>query len=501
MPRRSSLLALILLAGLLLAGAGPAGAEQAPPISEATQACLDCHAEATPAIVADWRRGRMARSSVALALAKPARQRRVSAQQVPPELVKVAVGCAECHTLSPKAHADTFDHGDAQVHVVVTPQDCATCHPTEVEQYSGNLMSHAYGNLVRNPLYLDLADQINGVQQVAGLAITLKKPDAQTNAESCLYCHGTKVQFLGLAAREAGDYGEMNFPKLTGWPNHGVGRLNPDGSKGSCTPCHSRHQFSIALARSPYTCSECHKGPDVPVYKVYQVSKHGNIYFALHQRWQMEAVPWTPGKDFSAPTCAACHVSLLSDPAGQVIAQRTHKMADRIWWRLLGLIYSHPHPKSPDTSIIKNADGQPLATTLEGRPASQFLIGPAEQAQRQMRMKKICRACHGESWVDGQMARLDNTINTADAMVLAATQLMRRAWQQGLAQGPAQGGSPFDEYIERVWTQQWLFWANSTRFASAMLGADMGVFEQGRWDSAKTVRQMQEWLRLHGRNK
>lgn len=67
------------------------------------------------------------------------------------------------------------------------------------------------------------------------------------------------------------------------------------------------------MARSPYTCSECHKGPDVPVYKVYQVSKHGNIYYAMHKQWDMAKVPWTPGKDFTAPTCAACHVSLLSD--------------------------------------------------------------------------------------------------------------------------------------------------------------------------------------------
>ena len=29
-------------------------AEQSPPISEATQSCLDCHSEATPGIVAGW---------------------------------------------------------------------------------------------------------------------------------------------------------------------------------------------------------------------------------------------------------------------------------------------------------------------------------------------------------------------------------------------------------------------------------------------------------------
>jgi hypothetical protein len=33
---------------------------------------------------------------------------------------------------------------------VVTPEDCATCHPVEVGQYGKNLMSHAYGNLKNN---------------------------------------------------------------------------------------------------------------------------------------------------------------------------------------------------------------------------------------------------------------------------------------------------------------------------------------------------------------
>ncbi|RJX34556.1 MAG: hydroxylamine oxidase [Desulfarculus sp.] len=499
MPQVLGSAAAALLAGLLWAG--PAWAEGAAPISQATQACLDCHNEATPAIVADWQRGRMARTSLAQALKQPELKRRVSAQQASAALLNVAVGCAECHTLNPKAHADTFSHGDQPVHVVVTSKDCATCHPTEETEYGRNLMSQAHGNLVNNPLYMDLAKQINGAPLVQAGEVKLQPPSAQTEAESCLYCHGTKVEMQGLQKRDTGDYGEMSFPRLSGWPNHGVGRINPDGSKGSCTPCHSRHQFSLALARSPYTCAECHKGPDVPVYRVYQVSKHGNLYFALHKQWQMEAVPWTPGQDFSAPTCAVCHVSLLTDATGKVIVKRSHQMSDRIWVRLLGLIYSHAHPKSPDTSIIKNADGQSLATTLDGRPAAKFLIDAQEQARRQARMKGVCRACHSQQWVDGQMARLAQSIKDADAQVRASTELVQQAWGLGLAQGPAQKQSPFDQYIERVWTEQWLFWANSMRFASAMVGADMGVFEQGRWEASKNVRQMQDWLEAHRKKK
>ena len=51
------------------------------------------------------------------------------------------------------------------------------------------------------------------------------------------------------------------------------------------------------------------KGPDVPAYPVYAVSKHGNIFDAMKSHWDFDAVPWVAGKHFTAPTCATCHVS------------------------------------------------------------------------------------------------------------------------------------------------------------------------------------------------
>jgi len=190
------------------------------------------------------------------------------------------VGCAECHTMNSEKHKDTFEHNGFNVHIIVTPSDCSTCHRVEVQQYGKNLMSHAYGNLVNNPVYRTLADEVNGMKSFEAMKITFKPPDVETNLDSCLYCHGSEVKVKGKKSRKT-SMGEMEFPVLSGWPNQGVGRLNPDGSKGACTACHTRHQFSIEMARKPYTCSECHKGPDVPAYSVYEVSKHGNIYNAL----------------------------------------------------------------------------------------------------------------------------------------------------------------------------------------------------------------------------
>jgi hydroxylamine dehydrogenase len=484
------LLSLSLAAGLCLA------AENTPPVSEATQTCLDCHATATPGIVAGWKKSHMAQHTPEEASKEPELKRVVTAKlaDIPKELRQVVVGCAECHTMRAKDHPGSFDHEGYQVHTVVSPADCATCHTQEAKQFSQNLMAHARGNLVGNPVYMDLANRVNGVQKAAGGKVTYEKPTTGDEAESCLFCHGTEVKVDGTMTVNNPELGEVTVAKLTGWPNRGVGRKNPDGSLGSCTACHTRHQFSVKMARSPAACAECHKGPDVPGYKVYQVSKHGNIYQAMSKDWNMEAIPWTLGKDFTAPTCATCHISLLVDEDGTVLAKRTHMMTDRLWWRLLGLIYSHPQPKDPDTTKIKSADGLTLATSLDGKPASKYLIDAKEQAKRKATMGKVCLGCHSIQWVDGQFKRLDASIKSSDAMVLASTQIMQDVWSKGLAVGPGKG-SPFDEYIEQVWIEQWLFFGNSVRYASAMAGADLGVFENGRWNMSKNVQQMHDWLK------
>jgi cytochrome c553 len=248
------------------------------------------------------------------------------------------------------------------------------------------------------------------------------------------------------------------------------------------------------MARKPSTCSECHKGPDVPGYQVYKVSKHGNIYSALGKKWNFKAVPWTVGKDFTAPTCAACHVSLVVSEEGKVVAERTHQMNDRISWRILGLIYAHPHPESPDTTVIRNKAGLPLPTELTGEPVAKYLINAEEQDQREKAMQQVCLACHSSGWVNGHFARFENTIKTTDAMTLTATKILLSAWEKGAAKGLAQADSIFNEAIEKKWVEQWLFFANTTRYASAMMGADYGAFANGRWYMSKNVQEMADWL-------
>ncbi|GAB4262237.1 multiheme c-type cytochrome [Deferrisoma sp.] len=464
-----------------------------PPVSDDTDTCIGCHEEVTPGIVADWRRSRHSHVTPAEGLGRPELERRVSAAEVPERLRDVVVGCAECHTQNPDAHADTFEHNGYEVHIVVTPADCATCHPVEREEYGRNLMANAHDNLMANGLYAHLVAAVNGPTSFDGEGLAVREPDELTNADSCLACHGTRVTVDGTETRETA-MGEMEFPRLRGWPNQGVGRVNPDGTRGACTSCHTRHRFSIEEAREPDACEQCHKGPDVPAYKVYEVSKHNAVYQSARGFWDFEAVPWVVGEDFTAPTCATCHASLVTTPGGEVLAPRTHEMADRLKYRLFGLVYATAHPKSGDTTGIRNRAGLPLPAELTGEPASAFLIDEAEQARRTARMQAVCSGCHSGQWVRGHFEKLDHTVATTNALTLEATKVLLKAWEKGLAQGPGQDASPFDEAIERMWVEQWLFYANSTRFASAMAGADYGVFANGRWYLQKNLAQMWDWL-------
>jgi hydroxylamine dehydrogenase len=298
------------------------------PMSDDSASCLECHGSMNPGIVSGWQKSRMSKITPRAAKELPERKRRVSYEQLPEALAGVVVGCAECHTLNSEKHQDSFEHNGYQVHVVVTPQDCSTCHPVEAGQYEKNLMSHAYGNLENNPVYQGLTKAVTGIQGFKNMATTLSDPDELTLSDACRQCHGTSVTVEGSVKKET-SYGDMEFPVLTGWPNQGVGRINPDGSKGSCSACHTRHPFSIEMARKPYTCSQCHKGPDVPAFKVYEVSKHGNIYSALGDQWSFEAVPWTVGRDITGPTCATCLRTDLCPSSSQIAGYHHHQEQGR----------------------------------------------------------------------------------------------------------------------------------------------------------------------------
>jgi hypothetical protein len=95
------------------------------------------------------------------------------------------------------------------VSAVVTPKDCSRCHPDEAQQYA--LSKHA--NTLEIIWKIDpwLNQGMNSeIERTSG----------------CFYCHGTVLK------------SENGVLDPDTWPNVGVGRLNLDGSLGSCSSCH-----------------------------------------------------------------------------------------------------------------------------------------------------------------------------------------------------------------------------------------------------------------------
>jgi hydroxylamine dehydrogenase len=461
------------------------------PVSLQTEKCLGCHIIVTPGIVKDWEKSRHSRTVPAAAMKKPELERRISVDSVPDTLAEVAVGCYECHGRNTDKHADSFEHNGFTINLIVSPGDCAACHAVEVEQYKGTKKAMAIRNLVDNPVYMDLVDSVLGHKSWTDGQ--LKQAPASTNAlaETCLACHGTKIEVLGMKTIDTDLLGEIQIPDLAGWPNEGVGRANPDGTFGSCTACHPRHSFSIEIARKPYTCAQCHLEPDTPAWNVYKESKHGNIYLSKGNSWNFDNVPWVLGDDFAAPTCSVCHNSLIVDPEGEILAKRTHDFGERLWVRLFGLIYSHPQPRQGDVTSIRNADGLPLPTTFTGEPATEYLIEPASQERRKAAMSAVCSGCHSTDFYTLHWDKMDKTIKEVDAMILTATQVMVSAWESGAADKT----NPFDELIEKNWTLQWLFYGNSIKYASAMTGApDYAAFKNGYWEMSKGLEEMKDIL-------
>ncbi|MDR4509127.1 MAG: hydroxylamine oxidase [Candidatus Brocadiaceae bacterium] len=454
-------------------------------LSEQTQVCLMCHKMVTPGIVEDWLTSRHSKITPAMSFAKPIQERRLSSDTIPDTMKPFVVGCFECHGQNPSLHQDNFNHFGFKINVVVSPNDCKTCHAVEVEEYSGSKKANALVNIQKNPLYHTFVDALTGLKTLKDNEIMYCKASDTAKAETCYACHGTEVTVKGLK-KISTNFGEIEVPDLTNWPNQGVGRINPDGSHGACTSCHPRHGFSIEIARKPYTCSQCHLEPDVPSFEVYSESKHGNIFCSTEHLWNWSNVPWIIGKDFKAPTCATCHNSLIATSDGKTIVPRTHDFGARLWVRLFGLIYSHPQPKSGKTYEMINSENMPLPTSFTGEPASEYLIDEKEQLQRQIEMKKVCQGCHGTNWSNAFFSKLEAVIDETDAMVQEATKLVQKAWDEDLAD-PA---NPFDEMIEHLWIKQWFFYANSIRYAAAMSGPDYATFKNGWMQSILNLHEM-----------
>ncbi len=237
----------------------------------------------------------------------------------------------------------------------------------------------------------------------------------------CENCHGSKIAI---------DKNQKNKLSKKTFPNSGIGRLNPDGSKGSCTACHTRHSFSKAQARQPEACSKCHLGPDHPQKEIYEESKHGNAYFTHSDEMNIKSDRWIVGLDyFEAPTCATCHMSATTKQ------KVTHDVGARIKW-------------STRPPISKKLDNWQTKRT---------------------NMKDVCSTCHSETFYNGHFYQYEALVNLYDEkFAKPATAIMNIIKKNKLLKVKAEMGNEVEWYYWELWHHE----GRRARHGAAMMGPD-----------------------------
>ncbi len=414
--------------------------------------CVDCHHQANPGIVSHWEDSTHAEKGV---------------------------GCVECHQAGDD-EADGFLHYGEQIATVVTPRDCSRCHVTEGEEFGGS--HHAKAGNILASLDNFLAETVEG----ARLSFVPHSPTPGKAVEAvngfasafsgCQQCHGSKValqatdggmvtvddlepdengvptNFDALARVIKDDKGRPLFHSGT-WPNTGIGRLNLDGSRGSCSACHSRHDFSPRRARQPENCGKCHLGPDHPQKEIYEESKHGVAYRDLKEDLNLDGKSWVLGVDYAAaPTCATCHMSGNLRNGGSV----THDPGRRISWT-----------NRPPVSVVMDTDVNHAIVKETDPELRRSLIHDSAEDKRN-RMKEVCSHCHTPDYVNSFYSQYDDlVILYNEKFAKPGVKIMTALVQQGLRSKTA-----FDEEIEWTWFYLWHHEGRRARHGASMMAPD-----------------------------
>jgi hydroxylamine dehydrogenase len=386
-------------------------------------ACVSCHSQKNPGLYSQWNESQHGQNGV---------------------------NCYDCHKAD-SSDKDAFKHQGQTISVLVTPKDCARCHEQQVKEFDRS--HHSKGGDI-----LESADNVLGLVLGGPAAVTL----------GCEQCHGSKIE-IDDKGKPAG-----------GWPNTGIGRLNPDGTKGACTACHARHGFSKAQARQPDACGKCHLGPDHPQLEVYNESKHGIIFHAKIDEMNLKSEKWVAGVDYSAaPTCATCHMSAAPDEP------KTHDVGERLSWNLRAKISSKKNMVRLDNGQEYDVvEGQPLPKVGDKPEDPKANGGTVTEVltweDRRGKMLNVCKACHSPSYAEGHYKNLDEFVALYnDKFAKPVSAIMGELANNGHTTKTA-----FDDWIEWIWWEIWHHEGRRARTGAAMAGPDYAWWH-GIYDVAK----------------
>jgi hydroxylamine dehydrogenase len=311
------------------------------------------------------------------------------------------VSCLDCH--QPASGQDKRDHhGFVIANARLTAGNCRSCHEQIYQQFARS--RHA-------------APAWAAIYGEKGLT-----PE-QVNFSETYQPGGTRRPPHPFVLSEGGPAMASGCEQC-----HSVGKPNPDGTIGTCTACHTRHTSSVAIARLPSTCGQCHMGPDHSQIEIYEESKHGVMFAAQEKLLNLNADPKNlTTRDMFVPTCATCHMSGIN---GLGI---THDPSERLSYFLANAI-------------------------SEKRP---------NYAAAQAKMKQVCEQCHTSTIVDPVYERAEKTVEATNEKVAAA-----KAIVDGLRKDGVLSGAPFSQPIDFVYFDFWHYDGRTAKHGAFMGGAD-----------------------------
>lgn len=322
-----TVVALIILgSALVLAQADPAAQ------------CIECHSKVTPNIVSDWKLSKHSQAEVT---------------------------CVTCHG------GDHTSASDLSKVKIPTPDTCATCHQTQVEQFNKGKHAMAWAAMEAMPtIHWQPMAMIEGQKGCGG-------------------CH------------KIGNKSPSELAEL---------RVNGTGSEfgaAQCDSCHTRHTFSVEEAKQPQACETCHMGFDHPQWEMYSASKHG----VRNDLKQLKVLP----ADAAAPTCQTYHM-----PEGN------HEV--RTAWGFLAVRLPLPEDKqwASDRAIILKAlgaldpDGKPTPLVQTIKAADVARLTQEDWQRERDKMIKTCNQCHSGNFAKQQLELGDDMIRNADHLMAQA---------------------------------------------------------------------------------
>lgn len=325
--------------------------------------CVECHMYETPGIVSDWKQSAHAENDIS---------------------------CDACHGSDHESAEDV-----AYVNIP-TPETCATCHDTQVEQFSKGKHALAWAAMKAMPS-------------------THQLPMAMREGmKGCGGCHK-----VGLKSEE-----EIRELKA-----HGAGF-----GVASCDACHTRHTFSVKEARQPQACQTCHMGFDHPQWEMYSSSKHGVRYLLKQNGTLPETV--------AAPTCQDCHMQggdhEVRTPWG-FLAVRLPLPEDPQWkadqvtiLQALGVLDPEGNP-TPRLDVVKAADVARLDQESFDREREK-LVG-------------ACGQCHSQNFARGELAKGDDMIREVDHLLAEGIREIASLYADGVLAKPESYAYPFPDLL------------------------------------------------------